>query len=234
MSRWRTVLQIIFFIFFVFLLITGRMQMWMILTLVAILAATLVGRFYCGFACPMFTATRPGEEWEKRKKRKSIATPLWAGSTYFRPLPVIILLAVIVMTAALNVEFPFFIVLILLAAMISIYFVASFWHRYLCPFGILFSLTSRFSRAKLVVDKGRCNSCGLCDKNCPGEAIYIDEHKKRSIEPEHCLHCFVCQEVCRQKAISFQWSKGKPNEQQLSEDKNPKESEYNPPFFTID
>lgn len=219
MSKWRPILQIIFFVLFVFLIITGRMQMWMFLTLVAVLAATLWGRFYCGYLCPIFTATRPAEEWKKRKKGKVLASPSWACSTYFRPLPVVLLLAVIVISAALNAEFPFFIVLIVLAVVISLFFVASFWHRYLCPFGILFSLTSRFSRAKLVVDKNRCNSCGLCDKNCPGEAISINAHKKRNIEPKHCLLCFDCQKVCRQEAISFQWGRGKPYEQQVSEDK---------------
>jgi len=218
MSKWRGILQIVFLALFVFLIVSGRMQVWMIITLAAVLAATLAGRFYCGYICPMFTATRPGETWKKRIKRKGRQIPRWAKSPYFRPVPLVLLVAVIALTAAAGVEFPFFIVLIVLAVIISLFYDASLWHRYLCPFGTLFSLTSRFSRTELLVNKEKCNACGLCDKNCPGEAINVDGDGKREIDPRYCLLCMKCQEVCRREAISFQWAKGKSSRQANGEE----------------
>mgnify|MGYP006278338831 CR=1 FL=1 len=43
--------------------------------------------------------------------------------------------------------------------------------RYLCPYGALLALFSRFARYKVSITPDRCTNCSLCEDACPYEAI---------------------------------------------------------------
>ena len=75
------------------------------------------------------------------------------------------------------------------------------WHRYLCPWGVLFSLTARFS--KRGIKTTGCTSCLICQKNCPGEAITVEKGKPAVIDPTHCLVCFDCKNACPSDAMTY-------------------------------
>jgi ferredoxin len=46
-----------------------------------------------------------------------------------------------------------------------------------------------------------CTNCGLCEPECPVEAI-SEEDGKRVIDPETCTDCGICASVCPVDAIS--------------------------------
>jgi uncharacterized protein (DUF362 family)/Pyruvate/2-oxoacid:ferredoxin oxidoreductase delta subunit len=52
-----------------------------------------------------------------------------------------------------------------------------------------------------VIDHGRCIRCGICQKDCPQQAIAEHEHML-AIDYRICIRCFCCQEFCPQGAIS--------------------------------
>ncbi len=50
-----------------------------------------------------------------------------------------------------------------------------------------------------------CNLCGICEKECPFEAITIDE--KVSVDFDKCTGCSICVEKCPQHVISMREDK---------------------------
>ena len=52
---------------------------------------------------------------------------------------------------------------------------------------------------KLVVKEG-CIGCGICKKNCPSEAIKV-ENFLAHIDYDKCIGCGSCVEKCPKKAI---------------------------------
>ncbi|MFW6335141.1 MAG: 4Fe-4S binding protein [Desulfosalsimonas sp.] len=84
-----------------------------------------------------------------------------------------------------------------------------FWCRYICPSGALLAMASVKPAVRRRVGP-ECNSCGLCVKNCPMDAIYEDspEHSRHS----ECIACLTCVRICPQKAVRFAYGPGE-NEQ---------------------
>ena len=72
-----------------------------------------------------------------------------------------------------------------------------------CPAGVCKDLLS------FTIDKEKCIGCGMCAKQCPGNAIsktdYIAPGKKlpaMAIDPAKCVKCGACMATCKFKAIS--------------------------------
>lgn len=74
-----------------------------------------------------------------------------------------------------------------------------------CPVGTLLGFLAKYSLFKPVVDVSKCNSCGLCARNCKGQCINSKEHK---IDYSSCVSCFDCIGNCRRGAISYSYRKG--------------------------
>jgi NAD-dependent dihydropyrimidine dehydrogenase PreA subunit len=45
-----------------------------------------------------------------------------------------------------------------------------------------------------------CNACGICEPECPVQAILPGE-EKYYIDPDECTDCGLCEEVCPVDAI---------------------------------
>lgn len=69
-----------------------------------------------------------------------------------------------------------------------------------CPVGTILGFFARYSLFKPVFDTKKCNSCGLCEKNCRCSAIDSKNHK---IDYTKCVTCFNCIEKCHQGAMRY-------------------------------
>ena len=70
----------------------------------------------------------------------------------------------------------------------------------ICPVGTFLGFLSRFSLYRPVIEASRCNSCGLCAKNCKSACIDSKAHK---IDYSRCVSCMDCIGKCHKKAIKY-------------------------------
>ncbi len=69
----------------------------------------------------------------------------------------------------------------------------NFWCRYLCPYGALLGIFSRFSPVKVTRNVNSCIDCELCTRACPS---FLPVHKLQKVTSEECTACVSCIEVC--------------------------------------
>lgn len=74
----------------------------------------------------------------------------------------------------------------------------------ICPVGTVLGFLSRFSLLKPVIDTSKCNSCGLCSRNCKAACINSKEH---TIDYSRCVACMDCINKCHKGAISYTYRK---------------------------
>lgn len=70
----------------------------------------------------------------------------------------------------------------------------------ICPVGSVLGLLSKYSLFRPVIDTSKCNSCGLCARNCKSSCINSREH---TIDYTRCVTCFDCIGKCHKHAISY-------------------------------
>ncbi len=70
----------------------------------------------------------------------------------------------------------------------------------ICPVGTVLGFLSRFSLLRPIIDTSKCNSCGLCARNCKAACINSREH---TIDYSRCVACFDCLDKCNKGAISY-------------------------------
>ncbi len=197
----QRIVQIASLALFVLLFIKGKIQIWMIIFLGSALLTLLVSRFYCGWICPINTLIRP-ITWIKRKlKIKRREMPSWIKSGVLRIIFLILFLATMGFVFITGKKLPVLPALLGLGVILSIFFDEALWHRHLCPYGTILTLTGRFSKKAVTIDQELCNKCRLCTRVCPTNTIVKGE--KHQIVKTECLVCFECQQVCPQKAINF-------------------------------
>lgn len=66
-------------------------------------------------------------------------------------------------------------------------------HR--CAAGVCRSLTEFY------VDPEKCNGCGLCEKNCPVNAILGEMKQPHTIKQDVCIRCGDCFNRCNSQAV---------------------------------
>ena len=72
-------------------------------------------------------------------------------------------------------------------------FIRGFWCRYLCPYGALLGLFSRYSPVRVTRDARACVDCSLCDRACMARLPVSSLDSVRSVE---CTGCFDCVAAC--------------------------------------
>lgn len=78
--------------------------------------------------------------------------------------------------------------------------VKNFWCRYLCPYGALLGMVSRFSPLKVERNQAKCINCGSCTRACPNRITVENEKRVYSVE---CTSCLECVKKCPTKALSI-------------------------------
>ncbi len=87
----------------------------------------------------------------------------------------------------------------------------------ICPVGTVLGLVSKVSIYKHRFDANKCNSCGLCAKNCKASCI---NPKLHTIDYSRCVSCFNCIDQCNKKAISYVPKKQKQTKNTSTEEPN--------------
>lgn len=70
----------------------------------------------------------------------------------------------------------------------------------ICPVGTILSIFARRSLFKIRIDTDKCNSCGLCARNCKASCI---DSKNHEIDYSRCVVCGDCIEKCHHRALSL-------------------------------
>ncbi|KZL92648.1 4Fe-4S binding protein [Clostridium magnum] len=200
----RLLVQILFFGIFILLMFINKAQLWMGFIFVSVILDFFFGRIYCGWACPINTLIR-SVNWIKKKlkiKNKPVPgilkseKPRWAAFIFF-----LIGLGYTIYTITQGRKFPLPLIIIPLGLFTTFFISENAWHRYLCPWGVLFSLTARFS--KFGISPSKCSSCSTCAKNCPADAITFEKKKSATVTATHCLLCFQCKTTCPINTMSY-------------------------------
>jgi polyferredoxin len=69
----------------------------------------------------------------------------------------------------------------------------NFWCRYLCPYGALLGLVSRWSPVKIRRNEEHCTHCRECSRSCPA---HLDVEKKEVVSSSECFACMTCVSSC--------------------------------------
>ena len=79
-------------------------------------------------------------------------------------------------------------------------FIQNFWCRYLCPYGALMGLVSRFSPARVRRAPDLCIDCAKCARACPSQ-LAVD--KLVTISSVECTGCLECVTSCPAEEALF-------------------------------
>lgn len=188
----------------------------LVLVGIPIILSLFVGRFFCGWACPIGAAQEFIHPENLKLRLPSLLDRIFS---YIRFLLLFggVFLSWSAMSNVWNSYDPFqslfsfkwsltatSLLLIVLAGSI---FIERFFCHYLCPLGAVLTITSRFSLFKMGPDSDACIACGKCSQPgvCSMHMIssinpYTDIPK---IESPECIICHRCANVCRYSAIKF-------------------------------
>lgn len=202
MQNLRRLIQVLFLAVFTVLMVLGRAQFWMAFIFASILLSSIIGRFYCGWACPINTLITP-VNWLGKKAGIQRPTPSWLKSGIPRIIVFLIFLVALgytIYTITQGRKFPLPLIVIPFGLLITFFVNPTSWHRYLCPWGTFFSLTGRFSR--LGIKTQECIGCQDCAKVCPSESISFVK-KTAVIDPTNCQLCYQCASQCKKNALQY-------------------------------
>lgn len=198
-------IRLLFLGLFIFLMVTGRFQLWLILYIVGVLATPFFGRIYCGYVCPMNTVMKPTQKFSRKIGLQRRQVPSWLESPRLPYLVLLLSLAAMVAgRSVLDKEIPVLLILFFLSIVVTLFVKSPVWHNGLCPYGILLRLGGKFARYSKQVDGNICVGTKHCTKVCPSGAISVPkETKKAVIDPALCHQCEACASVCPTNAISY-------------------------------
>ena len=147
------------------------------------------GRTFCAGACPLGAI-------QDVVIMKPISLPKWLNKTL--GLIPYLYLSLAVLFAATGTDFiicrydpfvgifrmdaKFHMVILGIAFLLMGMFVARPYCRFLCPYSVLLSWMSRFSRRHMTITPSKCIQCKLCANSCPFDAIDFPTNEKEVIK----------------------------------------------------
>jgi polyferredoxin len=185
-------------------MLIGKIQLWMAVFLGGLLLSTIKGRLYCGYVCPINTVMEAVDNDAAKRKRKRLKTPNWSKSNIARIGVLVLFVITFIFIQKTGKKLPVLPALFIAGILLTVFFEPSFWHRYLCPYGTLFSFFSKKNKVGYTISGDGCSKCGMCVKNCPADAIkQEDKESVPFIYKSECIVCGKCEEVCPTKVISY-------------------------------
>jgi len=163
----------------------------MLFFMIPLLFALAYGRIFCAGVCPL-GAIQELTGFKPVKLSKTVEIAL--ASVPF------IYLSLAILFASMNSQFiicrydpfigifrldaPYTMIIFGALLLLSGIFVNRPYCRYLCPYGVLLNVFSRFAGKHLTITPAECTNCRLCEESCPYDAILPSDTDQKMEEPE--------------------------------------------------
>ena len=199
------VIRVIFLALFIFLLVNGKVTLWLALFAISLIAALIFGRIYCGYVCPMNTLMIPVEWLSGKMKIQTMNTPRWLQNGYFAWIFLLISVAAMLLSKRLlRIDLPILPIWVIISVLVALRYRPAVFHNLICPFGALQKTFGQFAKLSLKVDPKDCIGCKLCEKVCPSDAIVLSsDNKKAVISTQLCHQCTNCRQICPKNTIRY-------------------------------
>ncbi len=165
----RMVTEIAALVVVVWLVVNYRLQLWFILLAAGVLLSMVAVRFLCGWVCRMQTLFRAIGQITRWLCLKRLPVPNFVRSPVIRYAAWAVFVFALVGTRVSGSRANLFPFLIGVSVVLTFIFTEELWHRYLCLFGAVLSLTTRPSGRGMRIDQEACISCGACARPAPPE-----------------------------------------------------------------
>jgi len=203
-----------------YLLSTGRFPAVhpaaMFLLVAFLLMSVLLKKAFCGWLCPVGTASETLWKLGRNVIGRNFVVPGWLDRE-LRGLKYLLLGFFVAVIAWMPAEalrdfmagpygtiadvkmLNFFrgigMVGIAVLAWLAIFsvLIQNFWCRYLCPYGALMGLVSLLSPVKIRRDADACIDCGKCSRACPS---HLNVDQLVQIRSAECTACMACVASC--------------------------------------
>jgi len=166
--------------------------------LIPLIFALFFGRVFCAGVCPL-GAIQELTGFSPVKLPRAVESVMAAVPFIY--------LAVAVLFAAMESQFiicrydpfvgifrldaPYTMLVFGALLLVSGIFINRPYCRYLCPYGVLLNIFSRFSRRHLTITPAECTNCRLCENVCPYDAILPSDIVMPVTEPENTRKRFL-------------------------------------------
>ena len=199
------IIRYLFLILFIFLMMSQKFQVWLLVYLIGVVLSFFFWRIYCGYVCPMNTLMRPIQHVSQKIGLQRKKHPAWLEHSRMPFLILIISITSMIMGKRLfNKNIPILLILFILSLVVTLFFKSPVWHNGLCPYSILLRIGGKISRRSKNVHQDECIGCTKCMKVCPAGAIFMNEKThKAEIQPSLCHQCELCSDVCPTHTISY-------------------------------
>ncbi|GFO59852.1 (Fe-S)-binding protein [Geomonas silvestris] len=203
----------------------------LVVFLAVIAVSWLMKRSFCSWICPVSTLTEVCWKVGTKVFGKNFRLWLWAD-WLLRPIKYLLLVffvgSILVVMSPDSVRdfivgdynktadikmLDFFLhmsgtpLLVISGLLLLSFFLRNPFCRFLCPYGALLGLVSRFSPAKVERCAKACISCGGCNRACPS---YLDVMHGERVKSEECIGCLRCVSSCpKPEALQVRLKGGK-------------------------
>lgn len=170
----------------------------LIFFIIPLLFALAYGRVFCAGVCPL-GAIQELTGFMPVKLPKTIESVLAAVPFIYLALAVLfastdshfIICEYDPFVGIFRLDAPYTMLIFGALLLISGIFINRPYCRYLCPYGVLLNLFSRFSSKHLTITPAECINCRLCEEACPYDAILPSDLNQKREEPSKARKRFI-------------------------------------------